>query len=197
MQNQEMNEGLTKNLVIGAVAVGVGLGMYQHRDDGYKKLPDIIREHPARIESRDDVQTLKQSAMKKYKIDPALAEHIATMAKKHEHPVFPKAKDIMSIVGIESSFDPNAKSGLKIDAARGLTQIRPRVWGLDHKKDLATPEQQIKKSSEILASYHQKLGGDADAAIHSYNVGITNYKRGTGLNPKYLEKFKKERQIYD
>ena len=195
-----MQEKLEENWKLGAVAAiaaGVILGMHQHKDDGFNKSPDLIREHPARVEARNDVDHLSKVAMSKYKIKPELAVHIATMAKKHEHPVFPKAKDLMAVIGIESSFNPNAKSRLKISPARGLTQIRPEIWGLDHKKDLATPEQQIAKSSEILASYHKRLGGDDDAAVHSYNVGVTNYKRGTGLNPKYVDKFKNERALYD
>jgi hypothetical protein len=116
---------------------------------------------------------------------------IFALAKKHEHADFPKAADILAIVGIESSFKKTATSNLEKDPAYGLMQVRPEVWGTSV-KNLATVESQIKFGSDILHKYYQKLG-DPDDAVHAYNIGITNFKRGTGLNPSYVEKFHKER----
>jgi soluble lytic murein transglycosylase-like protein len=116
---------------------------------------------------------------------------IFALAKKHEKAVFPKAADILAIVGIESSYKKEATSGLKKDPAKGLMQVRPGVWGIDV-KDLATIEQQIKFGSEVLSKYYEKLK-DADKAVHAYNIGITNFRKGTGLNPGYVAKFHKER----
>jgi hypothetical protein len=199
---EQLEEGKLSNLAIaGAVAIGGAYGLLQKTNTtngGDKVEPMLIREHPDRITAREEVKKLTNAVVSKYKHIPVeFAEHVASMAKKHEHAEFPKAKDIMAIVGIESSFNPDAKSKLKIDPARGLMQQRPRIWGLNHKTDLATPEQQIQKGAEILATYHKKFGGDADKAVHGYNIGETNLRKGQGLNPGYVEKFKKERQIYD
>lgn len=116
---------------------------------------------------------------------------IFALAKKYEKPVFPKAADILAIVGIESSYKKEATSNLKTDPAKGVMQVRPKTWGITA-KDLATLEQQIKFGSSVLGKYYDNLK-DEDKAVHAYNVGITNFKRGTGLNPSYVDKFHKER----
>lgn len=197
-----LEEGfLGKAMVAGAIGIA---GLTAHQ---------FIKNHPmnpdtgvsristgaiGKMKSDEERKTaIAKTIQSKYKhIDPQFARQVAHLAVKHEHAEFPRAEDIAAISGIESSFDPSAKSKLKYSPAIGLTQIRPEIWGLK-KKDLATPEQQIKKSVEILSSYHSKLGHDTDSTIHSYNVGISNFRKGKGLNPGYVEKFKKERALYD
>lgn len=192
---EEVQEGFVKNAIIGA-AIGGAAMMSQQFFDKHKDVA-VERVHPHVVQAEDEIKSLAKTVKSKYKhVSDEFATHVATMAKKHEKATFPKAKDILAIAGIESSFNPNAKSGLRKDPAIGLTQVRPKTWGID-KNELATPEQQIKKGAEILHQYHQRLGGDVEAAVHSYNVGITNFKRQKGLNPKYVEKFKKERELYD
>lgn len=192
---EEVQEGFVKNAIIGA-AIGGAAMMTQHFFDQHKQAA-VERVHPHVVAAEDEIKSLAKTVKTKYKhVSDEFATHVAMMAKKHEKATFPKAKDILAITGIESSFNPNAKSGLKVDKAVGLMQVRPKTWGID-KNDLATPEQQIKKGAEILHSYHQRLDGDVDGAVHSYNVGITNFKKKKGLNPKYVEKFKKERELYD
>jgi hypothetical protein len=146
------------------------------------------KAHVAKKEALGITTALK----KKYKSvsDEDFAKVFA-MAKKYERAVFPKAADILAIVGIESSYKKNATSGLKKDPAKGLMQVRPGVWGIDV-KSLATIEEQIKFGADILGKYYDKLG-DVDKAVHAYNVGITNFKRGKGLNPSYVDKFNRER----
>lgn len=191
---QDIQEGLMKNAFLaGAMATTVMLtynGLKEPAKD------TVHRVHPMKQSVDREVKTLAKMVKSKYKhVSDDMATHVALMAKKHERDIFPKAKDLLSVAGIESSFNPEAKSKLKKDPAIGLTQIRPKVWGLKP-SDLDTPEKQIKKSADILQAYHQKLG-DADSALHAYNVGITNFKNKKGLNPKYVEKFKKERELYD
>lgn len=70
-------------------------------------------------------------------------------------------------------------------------QVRPAIWGMNP-KELNGIEQQVKFGADILHKYYERLG-DADDAVHAYNVGITNLKRGTGLNPGYVQKFNRER----
>lgn len=128
----------------------------------------------------------------KYKgIPEADLMKIFAMAKKYERPVFPKAADILAIVGIESSYKKNATSKLKKDPAKGLMQVRPGVWGIDA-SDLATIEDQIAFGADVLHKYYTRLG-DVDKTVHAYNIGITNLRKGVGLNPGYIEKFHRER----
>ena len=189
-----LEEGRLSNaLIAGAIAIS-GIGAFNHFNRVHSHHEEVKTSIPEKQD--DSLESLKSAVLTKYKhLDPKLAHHVVSLAKKHEHPVFPKAKDILSVVGIESSFDPKAKSKLKKDPAIGLTQIRPKVWGID-KKMLSTPEEQIKKSVEILSSYHEKLGSPEDA-LHAYNIGITNFKRQKGLNPSYVDKFKREKMIYE
>lgn len=200
MNEEILEEGFLGNALI-AGAVGLAGITAHHFIKQHPMNPDTgtssistsaIKKFKSTEERKTDIATAIKT---KYKhIDPVLANQVAHLALKHEHQTFPRAEDIASVVGIESSFNPNAKSKLKRDPAVGLTQVRPKIWGLK-KKDLATPEQQIQHSVNILSSYHSKLG-DKDSAIHAYNVGITNFSKGKNLNPSYLEKFKKEREIY-
>ena len=123
-----------------------------------------------------------------------MAEKIVKTALQNEHPTFPKAEDILAIVGIESSFNPSVKSQLKHDPAVGLMQVRPGIWDIDPTK-LSTIENQIKVGANILAAYYSKLKSP-DGAVHSYNIGITNYNKKKGLNPGYVQKYKTDLKLY-
>jgi hypothetical protein len=141
--------------------------------------------------AKKEAAVITAALKKKYHKDDAELLKIFALAKKYERDTFPKAADILAIVGIESSFNKAAVSSLKKDPAVGLMQVRPGVWGIKA-SDLASMEEQMKFGSGVLAKYYEKLG-DADSAVHAYNVGITNFKRGTGLNQAYVDKFNKER----
>lgn len=144
---------------------------------------------------RKGIDQLTQIVLAKYKkVDPNTARQIAELATKYAKPTFPTATDILSIIGIESSFRPDAVSKLKRDPARGLMQVRPGVWGITP-EDLNDIEKQIKFGSQILHDYYTKLG-DVDSAIHAFNVGITNFRKKKGLNPGYVDKYKNERKLY-
>lgn len=130
----------------------------------------------------------------KYQVDPDLVKQIVQTAVKHEYSDFPKAADILAVVGVESSFNPKAKSALKTDPAVGLMQVRPGVWGMSQ-SDLATIDQQIAHGSKVLRTYYEKLGS-REAALHAYNVGITNHRRSvkdpSKGNPRYVPKINRE-----
>lgn len=149
----------------------------------------------SKLKKNTGIDQLSQIILAKYKhIDPALAKEVATMATKHADPVFPTAQDILAIVGIESSFDPNAVSALKRDPAIGLMQTRPGVWNLAP-ADLKGVENQIRTGAGILSQYHQQLKS-IDSAVHAYNVGITNFRKQKNLNPGYVDKYKREKTLY-
>ena len=138
-------------------------------------------------------QALAQKIASEYRINPDLAGHIVELAHKYEKDSFPTAKDILAVIGIESSFNPNAVSQLKKDPARGLMQVRPGVWGLAP-GELKNAEDQIRIGSDILHQYYSKLK-NKEAALHAYNMGITNFRKGKH-NPRYVAKFARELQKY-
>ncbi len=178
--------------IIMATALGLAPGVVgtDNPDVTQTKKIQPINQH------KDDTQHLIKLVASKYKnIDYKLASQIVSLAKKYEYASFPKAKDLLAIIGIESSFNPEAKSSLKKDPAVGLTQIRPEVWGLKAGDLKGNIEKQIATGADILNKYYTKLGDKHDA-IHAYNVGMTNFKRGTGLNPDYVNKFANEREMY-
>jgi soluble lytic murein transglycosylase-like protein len=188
----------------GALAAAAAAGSYQGIKSHFSKhdkpaqtapAPQAtIPEPPTPVKS-DDANALAGKILKKYKkLDPDLALKVATLAKKYEKPAFPKADDILSIVGIESAFNPNAVSQLKHDPAIGLTQIRPGAHKMDAKKLSKDIEQQIQKSSDILDQYNKGLN-DPEAAVIAYNVGYGDYRKGK-YNQDYLNKFNKEKQLY-
>lgn len=145
------------------------------------------------IKSASDIFIVKATAkiVQRYRVDTDIAQAVAESASRHQHQTFPTATDIIAIVAIESSFNPNAKSNLKTDPALGLTQIRNVVW----KKqiagdDMSIIDNQIKHSAAILAHYYDRTK-DKDAAIMAYNVGITAVLKGR-KNENYLMKYNRE-----
>lgn len=148
---------------------------------------------PSKLET--SVHQLVDTILSKYRVSPKLATKVATLAKKHEHAVFPKAEDILAIVGIESSFRPKSISNLKRDPAVGLMQVRPKVWGLDPQKLAADMELQVKAGADVLHKYYKLLGNKEDA-VHAYNVGLGNFRRGNH-NVNYVHKYENEVKMYD
>lgn len=140
-------------------------------------------------------ELVKKIIQKHKKVDPDLAAKVVSLAKKYEKPVFPKAEDLLAIIGIESAFNPGAISDLETDPAHGLTQVRPIMWGQDPKTFIKDIEQQIKVSSNILDDYNRELKNPAHT-VQAYNMGINAFKKGRG-NIGYLRRFEKERQLYD
>ena len=160
--------------------------------------PHLAQNEPTQPTSAQraemDRAMLATKIMKKYSVAPKLAQTVATLAKKYEKSSFPKAEDILAIAGIESSFRPHVVSNLKSDPAMGLMQVRPGVWDLSPSRLSNDLEYQIKSGADILHKYY-KLLGNADDAVHAYNVGLGNFRRGKH-NIKYVHKYNNEKQMY-
>lgn len=137
---------------------------------------------------------MSQQIAKKYKIDGGFAQEIVELAHKYQKPNFPKAQDILAVIGIESSFDPDAVSGLKRDPAVGLMQTRPGVWNLNREELENNVERQISTGSDILHLYYKKLK-NRDAAIAAYNVGLGEFRNGNNAEG-YVSKFQHELKTY-
>jgi len=204
IQNDQLDEIKLKHVLAGAALVGaiatgnVNDASTQNKQQASGKITQV-KLTPAQIKAQEEKQRvaeLTKTVLEKYRISPKKAEEIVGLAIKHEKTVFPKAEDLLAIIGIESSFDPNSISNLKHDKAVGLTQIRPKVWGI-HAADLKDNlDKQVSLGADILDKYHRKLGSK-DKAIHAYNVGLTNFRHSKGLNPGYVLKWKNELERYD
>lgn len=147
------------------------------------------------VKQREMVDTIAL----KYKIDAKLAKNVVKLAHKYESRVFPRAKDIVAIIGIESAFRPTATSALKKDPAFGLMQVRPKAWSHKFKPDqLNDIDGQIKAGADILAHYYQVLDGDKQGTIGAYNVGLRNYVQGKKPDAvqRYVDKYSREVVAY-
>lgn len=185
----ELEESMIKK--IAATALIAGSAMLAHhaieRNNEVAAPATQAEVQPKKDPSREEMITHITS---NYKVKQDTAEEIVDAAIKHAKPTYPKAHDIVAIAGVESSFNPSAKSNLKFDAARGVMQVRARVNGIDP-KEMSTVDGQVKHGVSILHQYHQKLGNVEDS-LHAFNVGITNHTRGKNPNWKYVDKVKKE-----
>lgn len=209
LNEERLDEGMWRNLfAAAALLVGSSQTMTDADVDkstwempaGVKKGLLAKKQKTQQIQKQQDkkqnfVNTAVERVTKKFRVDPKLVKAIAQTAMKYEHPDFPTAKDILGVVGTESSFNPNAKSQLKTDPAVGLMQIRPGVWGLKPEQ-LKTIDDQIKHGAEILRSYYKKLGSREDA-LHAYNVGITNHRTGRVVNPRYVPKVNYHKSMFE
>ena len=111
----------------------------------------------------------------------------AELASKYADPVFPKYRDIMGVIEVESTFNPKARNGhslglMMIDAPSHRGKFR-------RAQDLYDPDLNVRLGVEYLKELYEKFGS-REAAIMAYNVGPGNYLRG--MRPKvYLAKVRK------
>lgn len=184
--------------IIGAtLGVTVGIVAFKNKHEyKYEPRQEVLGEITKPTDNKRKL--LFSHIVTKYKVDPKLVKDVIKFAYKYEHETFPRAKDILAIVGIESSWNPRAVSNLKKDPAVGLTQIRPGVW-----KDIVgsrtalmqSIEHQIKSAAYIL-HWNFKQTKNPDHAIIAYNAGIGAFGRGE-FTDNYLNKFKRERQSFN
>lgn len=189
--NLQLDEGIVRNVL---AAAGIALAAIPA---SLLHTP-VIDAVPVKMDKAKSatprVDMLVAKAAAKYRVDPKIVSAAVLSAIKYQHSDFPTAKDILAVVGTESSFNPAAKSQLKTDPAQGLMQVRPGVWKLPA-ASMDTIDSQIKTGAQILRQYYVKLG-DREAALHAYNVGLTNHKTGKVTNPRYVPKVNKERDLY-
>lgn len=140
--------------------------------------PDLVRR-----------TELAKNIAKKYRVDIDLVQQVVDLAYKYQDKEFPRAEDILAIVGVESSFNPESRSSLRHDPAIGLMQVRPGIWNIDP-EHLASTESQIKYGVAILKRYYKRLG-NAEDAVQAYNLGITSFRRGQ-RNNQYVAKYQRE-----
>lgn len=156
------------------------------------------REAMAQMKKSQRIAFLIGKVAEKYKADPNVISAAVHAAEKYAYDDFPRASDILGVISVESSFQERAVSGLKKDPAIGLMQVRPGVNGLS-RTDLSSIDDQIRIGTQILRKYYEKTG-DKDAALHAYNVGLTNHYRSKTNpkkgNPRYAPKVERETERY-
>lgn len=86
---------------------------------------------------------------------------------------FPRKSDILAIIAIESRFKSAAISP---KGAKGLMQILYKNTNNDYDNLVA--------GIKLLKEYKELLGSDK-AAVHAYNIGIGNYRKGVRSNNYY------------
>ena len=151
----------------------------------------VVEEDPAVKQSKLRTKYINV-VVKRYKKDEQFVTRVVDLAFQYQKKDFPQASDIVSIVGIESSWDTKAKSKLRRDPALGLTQIRPGAWKHKFKKhELKDVDNQIKYAVDILHHYY-KVSGNREDAIVAYNIGLKARLSGRD-NPQYLEKYSQEK----
>ena len=136
--------------------------------------PTATNEYAQRvIQTRDVIRML-------YNIPEARAEEYSYLIHSFAYPGdFPTAEDIVAIIGIESRFDEDARSG---SDARGLMQVLKGHYRVD---------QNISDGTQILTDYYHNLKNDKQAAVQAFNVGIGAYLSGKRV-PDYYASYTKE-----
>jgi hypothetical protein len=186
----------------GAIAGGaLGImGAYQ-ADKAYHQShepPKVAQHQPVVLPEPKKVDPshvkMAEKIVQKYKVDAGFAKQVVELAHQYAKPDFPTAKDIIAVVGVESSFDPNAVSGLRKDPAVGLMQVRPKVWNMHRQELEGNIEKQIATGSDILNLYYKKLH-NKQAAIAAYNVGMGEYRSGNTAEG-YVAKVMRELNQY-
>lgn len=160
-----------------------------------KALNSVKKDFDVKAELIDPkYREIAQQIADEYNVDIFHAVDIVKLAYKYEKQDFPKARDILAVIDLESSFNKNAVSQLKADPAIGLMQIRPETNGLGL-ADLNTIDEQIKHGVEILNKNYNELRGNKLKAVQAYNIGLKKYKDGNRA-PKYLAKYKNALKKY-
>lgn len=191
LETQQVDEVTLKQVatagIIGAAAMAPQQAVQQATHQ--YQAAAVQQAHQAQQVQVARQEPMVQQVVDKYNIDQELAKEVVRLAHEQAYADFPTAKDILAIVGIESSFRPHVQSQLKKDPARGLMQVRPGVWNIDP-EELDDIETNIQHGATILHKYYAKLRSK-QAAVQAYNIGITSYRQGE-TNPQYLSKYQQE-----
>lgn len=195
---ETLEEGALKNLVAASALMAstmIPSHLSDHSQGGMGSGLSITQPNSPGLTAPKTDSELVSIVRGKYRhLSEPEAHEIVKTVRKHASTDYPKAEHLLAIIGIESRFDKTAKSGLRRDPARGLTQVRPGVNGMKP-KDLRSIDAQVKVGAGILRDYYNRLQ-DEDAAVHAYNVGIGNHRTGKVSNPEYVARYSAEKQLY-
>lgn len=130
----ELDEGLKGG--IASAMLGISSLIPSHMIDKLPPKPSNVQLSQWKAQTaKKEAHTVINALKAKYKsVDEQELVKIFNLAKKYEKPVFPKAADILAIIGIESSFNPNAVSKLKHDPAKRIDASSPSDLGYEPKR---------------------------------------------------------------
>lgn len=200
-----MQQKHEKNLVISVVLVLLALATFpvisyhkqkQHpvefqQEVSYSGIIDVVttgKYATTKAKVAADIEKIKG----KYQV-PLSKDYIKAIASASVEYDIPH-EIIIAVIAVESSFIVDAKSG---SGAVGPMQVVPRFWK-EVELDPNDLHQNILLGSQILRTYKDKCGGWA-CAFKSYNVGITNYRRGKEVpaQKRYINKIVTELESID
>jgi hypothetical protein len=115
-------------------------------------------------------------------------QQIAKLVKQLARSDFPTEADVLSIIRIESSFNPKAVNINEREHSNGLMQVQNGPMD---------PKENITAGIKLLRTYYNRFHSK-EAAIKSYNVGPENYARKIYMisAQEYYDKFALQRIIY-
>ena len=143
--------------------------------------------------AREESLFLKMLILKP-NLDPALGRRIASAVQSDCLLYGQDPNLVLSIIAIESSFNPNAVSPA---GAIGLMQVMPfwkKTLGLG---ELSDPEVSIRAGVQVLAHY-QQMFRDEELTLTAYNQGpgwVKGGQSGNGYAEKVLSTFQRLKDI--
>ncbi|HET8688938.1 MAG TPA: transglycosylase SLT domain-containing protein [Methanosarcina sp.] len=143
---------------------------------------DTSREESATLPGDDD---LAYAIAKRWGRDPSLIKQILGYVEQSSYDDFPTAKHILSIMAVESSFNPKAKNR----GNSGLMQINLKANG--KKLRSRSIEENIRVGADLLHEYYLLLRCNQRGTVLSYNAGIGNYLKGR-YKTDYWRKYQRE-----
>jgi hypothetical protein len=177
LNEETLQEASIKQLIAAGALAAASLGLIvpSSTSDHGVKTSQLDSKKQEKLQA--EIRNLTKFVTMNYHVKEPEAKAIVLLAKKHEKPTFPKAKNILAIIGIESAYKTMAVSKLHRDAAVGLMQVRPKMWGETAAGLSSNVDKQIELGSKILNHYYTKLGDNEEHAVKAYNVGIANFKK--------------------
>ena len=123
-----------------------------------------------------EMQSFAKYISEKYNVDSSITEDIvySTYIESHKNEISPVL--MLSLIGIESTFNPMAKS---VVGATGLTQVMPQIHRETVKKlgaDVHSISGNIKVGITILKEYITIDGGNIRKALQRYNGSYNDRK---------------------
>lgn len=110
---------------------------------------------------------------------------IKQIAREFAYDDFPKTSDILTIIRIESGFNPKAVNGV----SNGIMQVNHAPFDI---------RENMRQGSSLLREYYL-ITKSKEGAVKAYNVGIGNYLKGHLIVAQndYYSKFQSQRGLYE
>ena len=125
----------------------------------------------------------------RFKLTVSYTSEILRAAEANAYADFPKVKDILAVVAVESGY--NAKAIHR--GSYGLMQIEKKSHADKIKgRSIFNPSTNIEIGASVLHEYYLLLNKSEKAATLAYNSGIGNYLKGRS-KIAYYRKYRKER----